>query len=745
MGLLRLRAPLVSLLGWAGWITIAVGVCAIALGIPLPSDEVMTIIVLVFFVALLLRLALQAWLSVRDRIAYLVLLAGILLWGAGSTILGSAGSEGLSDFPNPGEVFFLAAYLAFCAYLIMDTRAHGSRVMATWLNTIVICGAGATLTSGVLLTPIGNAFPHEFSLFVALLYPILDLALALLVLGQLVLGARSWSPRAAGFIAGFVALAVADTSLVLNLDSGKYQFTLGLDLIWGAAFLLIVDAAVRERRPVRVLDRKLSDAWLVASFAIALFMLALRPQGALGWAVGVPAAITLLAVIARLAVALRDSKAAAEAFRLALTDDLTGLPNRRAMLRELETALADDRPVGFLLLDLDAFKEVNDTLGHAVGDEMLEMFGRRLRDVVPPSTLVARMGGDEFAIMAPTDDELELMELSRTIRMSFDDPVRVSGIDITMHASIGLTAREPGDSTPVDLFRRADIAMYQAKNDRTGVQIYVSERDEFSRQRLRVGSDLRRALDVGEIELRYQPKIETHDWATVGVEALVRWKHPEFGLLSPIGFLADARRTGMMNDITLEVIRQTLEAADRWHRSSLDLGVAINIAPPELLGSQFLKNFFALANDVRVPRNLVTIEVTEDAFMSEPEKAREVIVELHEQGFRTSIDDYGTGFSSLAYLRDLPVSEIKLDRTFVAAVLVDPSSRLIVESTISMAHALGLKVVAEGVESAAVAEVLVHLGTDILQGYHFAAPMERDEVVPWLMSTNRISQRPGPA
>ncbi|MDD2858263.1 MAG: bifunctional diguanylate cyclase/phosphodiesterase [Candidatus Nanopelagicales bacterium] len=745
MWLLRMRAPLVSILGWAGWITIAVGVCAIALGIPLPGDAVMTLIVLVFFLALLLRLAVQSWLQPRDRLAYLVLLAGILLWGAGSTLLGSAGNEGLSDFPNPSEGLFVATSLAFCAYLILDTRAHGSRVMATWLNTIVICGAGATLTSGVLLTPIGSAVPQEFSLFVALLFPILDLALALLVLGQLVLGARSWSPRAAGFIAGFLALAVADTSLVLNLESGKYQFTLGLDLIWGAAFLLIVDAAVRERRPVRVLDRKLSDAWLVGSFAIALFMLAIRPQGELGWAVGVPAAITLLAVIARLAVALRDSKAAAEAFRLALTDDLTGLPNRRAMLRALEGVLDTDDAVGFLLLDLDAFKEVNDTLGHAVGDEMLEMFGRRLRDVVPPSTLVARMGGDEFAIMAPTNDELELMELSRTIRDSFDDPVRVSGIDITMHASIGITAREPADKTPVDLFRRADIAMYQAKNDRTGAQMYISERDEFSRQRLRVGSDLRRALDVGEIELRYQPKIETGTWATVGVEALVRWQHPEFGLLSPIGFLADARRTGMMNDITLEVIRQTLEAADRWHRSSLDLGVAINIAPPELLGSQFLKNFFSLANDVRVPRNLVTIEVTEDAFMSEPEQARDVIVELHEQGFRTSIDDYGTGFSSLAYLRDLPVSEIKLDRTFVAAVLVDPSSRLIVESTISMAHALGLKVVAEGVESAAVAEVLVQLGTDILQGYHFAAPMERDAVVPWLMSTNRISQRPGPA
>jgi len=743
--LLNLRAPAVAILGWAGWITIAVGVCAIALGIPLPGDAVMTLIVFVFFLALVFRLVLQSWISSRDRLAYLVLLAGIILWGAGSTILGSAGNEGLSDFPNPGEAFFLAAYLALCAFLILDTRAHGSRVMATWLNTIIICGAGATLTSAVFLTPIGNAFPKEFSLFVALLYPILDLSLALLVLGQLVLGARSWSPRAAGFIAGFVALAVADTSLVLNLDSGKYQFTLGLDLVWGAAFLLLVDAAVRERRPARVLDRKLPDAWLVVSFAIALLMLGLRPEGALGWAVGVPATITLLAVSVRLAVALRDSRAAAEAFRLALTDDLTGLPNRRSVLRDLEDALANDKPIGFLLLDLDAFKEVNDTLGHAVGDEMLTMFGRRLRDVVPPSTVVSRMGGDEFAVLSPTIDELDLMELARTIRVSFEDPVRVAGMDITMHASIGVTAREPDDETPIDLFRRADIAMYQAKNDRTGVQIYVSERDEFSRQRLRVGSDLRRALDFGEIELRYQPKIDTKTWEAIGVEALVRWQHPEFGLLSPIGFLADARRTGMMNDITLEVIRQAMEAADRWHRSSLDLGVAINIAPPELLGSQFLKSFLSLANEVRVPRNLVTIEVTEDAFMSEPERARDVIVELHEQGFRTSIDDYGTGFSSLAYLRDLPVSEIKLDRTFVAAILIDPSSRLIVESTIAMAHALGLKVVAEGVESAAVASMLVDMGTDILQGYHFAAPMERDEVVPWLMSANRVSLRPGPA
>jgi diguanylate cyclase (GGDEF)-like protein len=482
--------------------------------------------------------------------------------------------------------------------------------------------------------------------------------------------------------------------------------------------------------------RALPGGFLIASFITAIVLLLIRPEGLLGWAIGIPAALTLLATGARLAVALRDSRVAGEAFQLAQTDDLTGLPNRRAVLKALDDGISAQRPLGLMLLDLDGFKEVNDTLGHSAGDTLLELVALRMRESLPPEILLARIGGDEFAILVYEDDELDLLERAQAIRQTLLAPAKVDGMDLAMHASLGITIREAGDTRAADMLRRSDVAMYEAKVTRSGAQLYDAQRDEFSRQRLRMGEELRRALRKGHVVTWYQPKIDAVTQMTVGMEALVRWEHPERGMIPPMAFLSVARRSGLMQELSEVVARKAVADAARWQRAGLDLNVAINLAPSELLSGKLLPILYEAIESAGIPSHVITVEVTEDTFLADPERAREILLDVRRHGLKTSIDDYGTGFSSLAYLRDLPVTELKMDRSFVATVCTDDRSRLIVASTIDMAHALDLRVVAEGVESAAVTAEVVALGVDLLQGYHQSPPMPSDQVEGWVREWN---------
>ena len=322
-------------------------------------------------------------------------------------------------------------------------------------------------------------------------------------------------------------------------------------------------------------------------------------------------------------------------------------------------------------------------------------------------------------------------------------------MDLAMHASLGITIREPGDTRAADMLRRADVAMYEAKVTRSGAQLYDAQRDEFSRQRLRMGEELRRALHKGHVVTWYQPKVDAVTQMAVGMEALVRWEHPERGMIPPMAFLSVARRSGLMQELS-EVVAPQGRGRRRSAGSGagLDLNVAINLAPSELLSGKLLPILYEAIEAAGIPAHVITVEVTEDTFLADPERAREILLDVRRHGLKTSIDDYGTGFSSLAYLRDLPVTELKMDRSFVATVCTDDRSRLIVASTIDMAHALDLRVVAEGVESAAVTAEVVAMGVDLLQGYHMSPPMPADQVETWVRQWNEHSvisrqSRPG--
>jgi diguanylate cyclase (GGDEF)-like protein len=434
---------------------------------------------------------------------------------------------------------------------------------------------------------------------------------------------------------------------------------------------------------------------------------------------------------ARLGLALREARGAAEAYRLSLTDDLTGLPNRRAVLRRIQTAIAGDQPLSLLLLDLDGFKDVNDTLGHAAGDDVLRIVSKRLRQALPGDVLVARLGGDEFAVAVADDSEAAAMRTARTVGDLVARPTSVLGHTFIMGASVGVTLR-CGETSSSDMLRRADIAMYQAKAERAGALMYDPARDEFTTQRLRTAEFLRRGIPERQLRCWYQPQVDAVTHEVTGLEALVRWEHPDLGLLPPAQFLQIARSSGLMPTLTEAVADIVLRDARFWLARGVRLRISLNIAPPELLNAPLLDQLLRHVDHARLPADSLVLEVTEDSFIADPERARAALERIREHDVQIAIDDYGTGFSSLSYLRDLPVQELKLDRSFVRAVQSDARSRIIVASTNQMARGLGLRTVAEGVEDADIATRLRAVGIDVLQGYHIAKPMPKGDVEGWL-------------
>ncbi|MBI1349963.1 MAG: EAL domain-containing protein [Actinomycetales bacterium] len=744
LGSLRDGDTVVRLLTWAGWAVVVVSGLAGFAANPAAQGEadesILVISLAVFFIVLVARLLLFAFLHRNRRTALVPLIIGVVLYATGSAVLNGAVPASATTFPAPGEWLFISAYVAFAAFLVLDANQRNSTTLTAWLDAVILIGAVAAAAGGLLLTPFVNSFPEGgVPLLVAILYPMIALAFAIVVIGQSALSARSWGRSTTALVLGFLALALAESSLVLTLGLGTYAFTTILSILYGLAFLLLADGATAPRAPIASISRRLPPAFLIASFLVAITMLLLRPTGLLGWAISIPAALTLVATGARLAIALQESRRATEAFQLAQTDDLTGLPNRRAVLKALDDGIAEQREMGLMLLDLDGFKEVNDTLGHSAGDALLELVALRMRDALPHDMLLCRLGGDEFAIVTRHADELRLLEEARSIRETLLAPAKVDGMDLAMHASVGIAVRQPEDARAADLLRRADVAMYEAKVTRSGAQLYDAGRDEFSRQRLKMGEDLRRGLAKGDVITWYQPKVDTLTSQVIGVEALVRWDHPERGMIPPMAFLSVARRSGLMQSLSETVIALALADAAKWRAAGLDLNVAINIAPSELLSGALLPLLYETVETSGVPSHAITIEVTEDTFLADPERAREIIMEMRRHGLKTSIDDYGTGFSSLAYLRDLPITELKLDRSFVSTVTTDERSRLIVESTVSMAHALDLRVVAEGVENADTHMEVVRMGIDLLQGYYMSPPMPSDQVLAWVQEWNSKS------
>ena len=442
--------------------------------------------------------------------------------------------------------------------------------------------------------------------------------------------------------------------------------------------------------------------------------------------------LLLYRIVARASRSLR--RQAEENRRQALHDPLTGLPNRRSLYERLDHLLASERPLSLLVADLDGFKELNDTLGHGAGDEVLSQLGPRVQAAVPEAELLARIGGDEFAVLTYEHSPDATAE---RFREALDDPFVVDGISLTVKASVGIARYPEHGRDAHELIQRADVAMYQAKARQAGWLEYEPARDEHSRTRLALAGQLRRAISDGELVVHYQPKADLTRGEVISVEALVRWRHPELGLLAPCEFVPMAEQTGQIRPLTLFVLEAAAAQAREWDELGLELAVAVNLAMPNLIDSKLPEDVAAVLAKHKLPPSRLILEITENVVMADPARTLSILDRLRSLGVGLSLDDFGTGHSSLAYLRQLQVDELKIDRSFVTDMVHDGQNAAIVRSTIELAHAVGVRIVAEGVEDADTLFELKAMGADEVQGFYLSPAGPAPEIVAMLMHAFR--------
>ena len=411
----------------------------------------------------------------------------------------------------------------------------------------------------------------------------------------------------------------------------------------------------------------------------------------------------------------------------ALTDDLTGLPNRLLLFERAGPALVaarrDGRQTAMLLLDLDRFKEINDTLGHHFGDLLLQQMGPRIMSELRSTDMVARLGGDEFAVLMPAITGVaDTLAAAERIRVAIGRPIQIEELSFELEVSIGVAVAPEHADTVNHLLQRADVAMYLAKQTRSGVALYDSGLDDHNPRKLALLSEFREAINQGQLILHYQSKDYLPSGDLCGVEALVRWDHPERGLVYPDEFIGLVENTALIHPLTTFVLDLALAQARTWLDSGREISVAVNISARSLLDLELPAAVMTVLRHHGVPPRLLTLEITESAIMGNPGRAREILLMLSDMGVQLAIDDFGTGYSSLAYLKTLPVHELKIDRSFVLNMVDNPNDAIIVRSVVDLGHNLGLRVVAEGVETEETARQLSNAGCTVAQGYLWGGP-----------------------
>ena len=445
----------------------------------------------------------------------------------------------------------------------------------------------------------------------------------------------------------------------------------------------------------------------------------------------------------RLTAALENQELVARLRHAAYHDQLTDLPTRTKLSQHIDSAIeaGGDGVVALVQLDLDRFKEVNDSLGHTWGDQLLILVGGRLQANSPADAIVARVGADEFAVVSRVPDAAAAAALARSLRAAVSTSYPLAGLTIDAAATAGVAlAPEHGDDGPT-LMRRVDVALSNAKSVGRHVTVYDPSMEQESLQRLRLVTELRAALESGQVVVRYQPKVNLRSRELVGVEALVRWNHPEFGEVVPDRFVPLAEVTGLIGILTDHVLRISLEQCRQWLDRDLRIPVAVNLSARTLLDAEFPDRVAALLAEHEVPAEMVSFELTESSVMTDPDKMKPVLHRLHELGTGLSIDDFGTGYSSLSQLRRLPVDEVKIDKEFVFNMGTDLGDLAIVRAIIELGHSLGLRVVAEGVEDELARDLLAGNDCDVIQGYLVSRALDPDRLDAWLSARTAI--RPG--
>jgi diguanylate cyclase len=641
---------------------------------------------------------------------------------------------GTALFPSPADVGFVAFYpLAFSAIAIAVQRELREVGAAVWLDCL-LGGLGAAAVLAVLLDRVfQQTTGHAFDAALALVYPIADLLLVAAVIGVIAMQGRRTQPYWSALLTGLLVFSTVDTLSALSLVSGSYTLGGNLDALWPIGMALMSFWAQITPRPTVPIDRQVALVLPGIASVASLAVLVVACRGHVSTlAVGL-ATLTQVATAGRTQLAFRQVRRLADLRKQASTDELTGLPNRRAFYARADARLAvPGAKLALLLLDLDRFKEVNDSLGHLVGDQLLIQIGIRLSEQLREGDLLARLGGDEFAILLTDTTHEQAIAVVVKLRAALAIPHTLEGIALRTDASVGLAfAPEHGNELNV-LLRRADIAMYKAKRGRDGHRVYSDVDDAGGAGKLRGLQELHTALAEQQMTLHYQPKLDLVTNEVRDVEALIRWNHPSKGLLYPGSFLDLVEDAGLMRTMTQFVLEEALDQAAIWQREGHLLKVAVNLSPSSLVDTDLPGQIGDLLASRSLPPSALQLEITEEFLMADRDRTRMILVDLRERGIQISVDDFGTGYSSLAYLRELPIDELKLDRSFVFPMADDARAAALVFSTIGLAHSLGLRMVAEGVENQAALIELARHGCDQAQGYYISRGLPAGELDHWL-------------
>lgn len=522
-------------------------------------------------------------------------------------------------------------------------------------------------------------------------------------------------------------LPCLDVALLVLAVTGAVLDPLALS--HGIAIVIVVQAFLLDRRASGI------RVGLTAALTAVTSVLHGAPAGDI--AIQIPFVYGLASLVVLLADSLRRSRGTAmsalrEAERLALYDTLSGLPNRVLFRDRVEHALAlarrDGSSVALLMMDLDRFKDVNDTFGHHAGDALLRDVGPHLQGELRPGDTLARLGGDEFALLLPGAGAAVATAVAERVLRALGRPFTVEGQSLTIGVSIGIACSPEHAGDADTLLRRADVAMYVAKRGRGTWATYAADQEDGGADQLALMGELAAAIDAGQLSLRYQPQLDVQSGRVAAVEALVRWEHPTRGVLGPDAFIPIAERSGLIHRLTERVLMDAVRQARAWLDEGRDLQVAVNVSTRDLLEEHMPDSVRGMLEEAGLPPGRLILEITESGLMIDQARAVATVTRLREIGLGVSIDDYGTGYSSIAYLRRLDPSEVKIDRSYVATMRTDADAEAIVRATVDLARVLGLTVVAEGVEDDATRMRLTDLGVDRLQGYAIARPIRAREI-----------------
>jgi diguanylate cyclase (GGDEF)-like protein len=716
----------------------------------------------------------------RARAAWICLAVGFAGWVVGDTLWAI---NNLADGTGPrdatlADLGYLMLPLAACAAALVSPRGRHPRAgLRLVLDGLIVATSTFLVLWSLLLRDLFAASSSglEFALSVA--YPFTDLFMIVVAVMLLAKGVKGFRQPLIFLAVGLLLIGLADTAYV-HLAANDRATTDPVLIAWASGMFLaglaglsahprLVPITARPQPPSKL------SVWLPylpVPFAIALGARELQPTVGSAGPILVAGLILIAAALVRQFVLLEENRRLLAAVAdIALRDPITGLANRALFNDRLTHAMKlrvrNAVPVAVLLADIDDFKLVNDSLGHPVGDLLLHAVGERIRDNVREWDTVARLGGDEFAVLVE-DAAATVHAVAGKVVDAFTEPFEIDGRELYVRLSVGLaTAPATGDAdmTADELFKRADLAMYSGKRDHVaGVRTFTpdmrlqathlplpSRRARTGRRdgvaRIQLINDLRRAIDERDLTLVYQPKVSLETNAVVGVEALVRWPHPDLGVLEPADFLPLVRQNGLMEAVTDVVLARALEDAAGWYTAGVHIPVAVNLSAPSLNDESTPDRIRIALARYGLTADALSVEITEDLLLASLTRARTVLDRLRQSGIRVAIDDFGSGYSTMTYLHELPIDELKLDRHFVAPILHDARAAAIVRSVIELATTFGLSSVAEGVESKVVADRLREYGCGLAQGHYFSPPVPARTVHLGLWGPPLVQRRVSPA